>query len=143
MSVSFPSRTRATRLAANVSALCTVAILLSGCVVEETHRRPVRRVTVVETAPPPPTPAYVEAPAPAVSGTISIQVAPPPLRREVVVVRPSPRHVWVPGYWGWRGGRHVWIDGRWMLPPRGRAVWVAPRWEHRHGNYVFIEGFWR
>ena len=140
MTVSYPSRTRATRLVANLSAVCAVTILLSGCVVQETHRRPYRRVTVVETTPPPPV-TYVEAPAP--SGTISIDLAPPPVRREVIVVPPSSRHVWVPGYWGWRGGRHVWVEGRWMLPPRGHAVWVEPRWERRHGHYVFVEGFWR
>ena len=139
MNLPRPALAQAARISLNLSVLCTAGLLLGGCVVEDAHRRPYRHVTVVETAPPPVT--YVEAPAP--SASFSIQIAPPPPRREVVVVRPSPRHVWVEGYWAWRGGRHVWVNGRWELPPHNRTVWVQPRWEHRNGNYVFIEGFWR
>ena len=71
--------------------------------------------------------------------------APPPLRREIIVesTRPSAKHVWIAGYWGWRNGRHEWIKGRWELPPRVGAVWVAPRWEQRGEGYVFVEGVWR
>ena len=134
------SLARTAHWALNFSALCTAGLLLGGCVVEDAQRHPYRRVTVVETAPPPPV-TYVAAPGP--QGSISIQFAPPPPRREVVVVRPSPRHVWIAGYWGWQGGRHVWVNGRWELPPRNRTAWVQPRWDHRNGNYVFIEGFWR
>jgi hypothetical protein len=71
--------------------------------------------------------------------------APPPPRREIILERdrPSPRHVWIKGYWVWRGGRHEWLAGHWELPPRPNAVWVEPRWEHRGNGYVFIEGVWR
>jgi len=74
---------------------------------------------------------------------LSIREAPPPMRHEVVVTRPSPQHVWVAGYWAWRGTRHEWVAGRWDLPPHGRHAWVAPRWEHRGNGYVFVEGSWR
>lgn len=74
---------------------------------------------------------------------ISIREGPPPPRHEVIVPRPSPRHVWVAGYWGWRHGHHEWIAGHWEIPPRGRRVWVEPRWERRGDHYVFIEGRWR
>lgn len=72
-----------------------------------------------------------------------IVMAPPPPRREVVRVRPSSRHVWLPGYWAWRGNRYVWIAGHYALPPRGHRTWVEPRWERRGGVYIFIEGRWR
>lgn len=72
-----------------------------------------------------------------------IVVAPPPPRHEVVHGRPSPYHVWVPGYWAWRGSRHVWIAGHWERPPRGRHAWVEPRWEHRGGSWMFVYGHWR
>src|SRR4051812_15762496 len=55
---------------------------------------------------------------------ISTTEPPPPPQREIIVERPSPMHVWVGGYWGWRGGRHVWIAGRWEAPPRNGSVWV-------------------
>src|SRR6185369_3995170 len=44
-----------------------------------------------------------------------LRIAPPAPRVEVRVARPSPRHVWINGYWGWEGGRHVWFPGRWDL----------------------------
>jgi hypothetical protein len=80
--------------------------------------------------PPPPAPGY-------------IVMAPPPPRQEVVFAQPSPHHVWISGYWVWRGHRHEWVAGHWELPPHGHQVWVAPRWEHRSNGYVFIEGCWR
>jgi hypothetical protein len=70
---------------------------------------------------------------------------PPSHPREVIIERdrPSPRHVWIPGFYEWRGNQHVWIKGHWDLPPRAGAVWIEPRWEHRSNGYVFIAGFWR
>jgi hypothetical protein len=116
----------------------------AGCVVEEAPRRPRPPVTVIETVPPPPVVVVREVPPPRAE-VVVVKVAPPPVIREVVVERdrPSPRHVWIEGYWVWRGGRHEWIKGRWELPPRPNAVWVAPRWERRGEGYVFIEGVWR
>ena len=57
---------------------------------------------------------------------IVVNVAPPPLRYEVV---PAPRvgYVWVPGYWDWRRHRHVWVAGHWT--------------RHRHG-YVYAPAAW-
>lgn len=74
-----------------------------------------------------------------------VNLAPPVLRTERVIVRPGPGYVWVPGFWEWRPVVHnyVWVDGRWSRPPRARAVWVAPRWE-RHGRHrYFVSGYWR
>jgi hypothetical protein len=74
-----------------------------------------------------------------------IREGPPPPRREVMREhdRPSSRHVWIAGYWGWHEGKHVWMGGHWELPPREHAVWEAPRWESRNGGFVFVEGRWR
>ncbi len=72
-----------------------------------------------------------------------VEVAPPPPEREIIVDRPSPAHVWIGGYWGYRAGKHVWISGRWDLPPRQSVVWVAPHWARRGHGYVFIPGCWR
>ena len=67
---------------------------------------------------------------------IVVNVAPPPLRYEVV---PAPRvgYVWVPGYWEWRRHRHVWIAGHWTRHRPGYvyapAAWVERdnRWHYR------------
>lgn len=101
------------------------------------------RDAVVVTPPPPGTTTIVTAPPPTPGQQQVVVVAPPAPRVEVVYARPSPYHIWVPGYWAWRGGRHVWIAGRYELPPRGRQAWVEPRWERRSGSYIFIEGHWR
>lgn len=74
------------------------------------------------------------------SAQVVVQVAPPPLRHEVV---PAPRrgHVWVPGYWEWRGRRHVWIPGTWVVARPGYA-YVAPAWVERNGRWYFERGRW-
>ena len=104
-------------------------LLLNGCVVEERAR--VRGPVYVEAAPRPRMEAVV------------IEVPPPPLREEIIIEQPSPDHIWVRGYWGWRGGQHQWQAGHWELPPQPGCVWVEPRWEHRERGYVFVAGTWR
>lgn len=69
--------------------------------------------------------------------------APPPPRHEIVLTRPSPRHVWIDGYWVWHGRHQEWVAGHWEVPPRGRHNWEASRWELRGNTYVFIDGRWR
>lgn len=73
---------------------------------------------------------------------VLVVAAPPPPRREIIYAPPSRFHVWIPGYWAWRGGRHVWMAGHYELPPHGHHAWQEPRWERRGGNYIFIEGRW-
>ncbi|HEY0781260.1 MAG TPA: YXWGXW repeat-containing protein [Thermoanaerobaculia bacterium] len=74
-----------------------------------------------------------------------VDIPPPVLRHEVVVVRPGPGYVWVPGYWDWSGPRrnYVWVGGVWARPPYRNAIWVGPRWERRHGEVFFMRGHWR
>jgi hypothetical protein len=79
-------------------------------------------------------------------GKVRITQAPPAPRPEDRNLRnhpPSKQHIWIAGYWVWRGGRHEWVNGHWERPPTGRRSWVEPRWEHRGGEYLFIEGSWR
>jgi hypothetical protein len=70
-------------------------------------------------------------------------VPPPKAIEEKQTARPSPRHVWLAGYYRWDGKAYVWKGGHWEVPPRAGAVWVPPRWMHRAEGYVFTEGRWR
>jgi hypothetical protein len=88
--------------------------------------------------------------APAASARVvvsSVEVfgAPPPLRHEVIIGRPGPRYIWVPGYWNWEPGRrnYVWVGGNWLLPPRVGAIWVGPRVVYRGHRRFFYRGYWR
>jgi hypothetical protein len=60
-----------------------------------------------------------------------------------MIVRPSPGHVWIAGYWRHDGTRYRWIAGHWVLPPREGVVWVPARCERRPEGLVFIGGYWR
>jgi hypothetical protein len=73
---------------------------------------------------------------------IRITVAPPAMRVEVRPAAPSVRHVWVPGFWRWGGGRHVWVAGRYAVPPATGRVWVDARWANEGGQWVYYEGRW-
>jgi hypothetical protein len=77
------------------------------------------------------------------SAQVFVRIGPPAPVVERRIPPPSPRHVWVNGYYRWDGRAYVWSPGYWAVPPRPRAVWIAPRWERRHGGWVFIEGRWR
>lgn len=71
---------------------------------------------------------------------IYVNIAPPAPRHEVV---PAPRagHVWVPGYWDWRGHRHVWVKGHWQRERHG-YYWHPNRWMEREGRWTFERGRW-
>jgi hypothetical protein len=79
--------------------------------------------------------------APVVSTTI-VTEAPPVPQSEVVLAQPSPKHMWLAGYWTWRDARYEWMAGHWELPPSSRSVWVLPRWEQQGNAYRFYEGYW-
>ncbi len=74
---------------------------------------------------------------------VFVRFGPPPPPREVVVVRPGRRYVWIPGYYRWVGNRYLWTRGYWALPPRPHAVWVPGYWAARPGGHVWIAGYWR
>lgn len=71
---------------------------------------------------------------------LSISVAPPPHRHEVVPVARR-GYLWVPGYWNWRGHRHVWVAGTWVRERRG-YVYHPHRWEQRGDNWHLNRGRW-
>ena len=138
---------------------CSALGLLAGCATQpESHvvsapppPAPVRSITTTTTTTTPDTmPAVVVGnpgnivianSTPAVSTTI-VTVAPPALQTEVVLAQPSPKYVWLAGFWSWRNDRYEWIAGHWQLPPSSSAVWVAPRWEQQGNAYKFTEGYW-
>ena len=69
-------------------------------------------------------------------------VGPPPLRIEAQTLQPSPRHVWVPGYWRWAGINYVWVDGSWVKPKKNRE-WVPGTWEQVGNHWVWKPGSWK
>ena len=65
------------------------------------------------------------------------------MRQEVVLAQPSPRDVWIPGYWTWRSDQYQWMAGHWELPPNSGSAWVSPRWAQEGNAYRFYEGYWQ
>ncbi|QXD15176.1 YXWGXW repeat-containing protein [Rhodocaloribacter litoris] len=111
-----------------VSALFVGACASAQPVAHHPHR--VDRVVVVHAHPGP-------------DHVVIVRKKPPKPRREKYRHRPSPRHVWIPGYWAWHRGRYVWKHGYWALPPRPGAVWVATHWAPYRDGWVFVAGYWR
>lgn len=87
-----------------------VAVPLIGCSYDHDHEyharrhRVVREETVVE--PVPSREVIVEDVGPAVAPM-------PPVRREVITVRPYHDAVWHPGHWVREPHRWVWVNGYW------------------------------
>lgn len=75
-------------------------------------------------------------------GVEGVTMAPPPPQVEVQGAAPSPRHVWLPGFWQWNGSRHVWQAGHWAEPPEPGMVWDAPKWQNQGGKWAFMDGRW-
>jgi hypothetical protein len=157
-----PGSTPVHKVARFITALITCAALglLAGCATQP--------VSHIVSAPPPPGPvrstpattttltssdgppllfvgnpgtALVTTATPAVSTTV-VTAAAPALQTEAVLAQPSPKYVWLAGYWSWRNDRYEWLAGHWQLPPNSNAVWVTPRWEPQGNAYKFTEGYW-
>jgi len=73
-----------------------------------------------------------------------INHGPPAFRHETRGYRPSERHVWISGYWGWRPGFHdwFWYDGYWSLPPYAGYVYAAPRYVYSGSDVTYVDGGW-
>ena len=67
---------------------------------------------------------------------------PPPPQQEERPEPPSPRHVWITGYWGWSGHEHVWISGHWEAERPG-WYWADGHWERHGHHYRWHPGHWR
>lgn len=80
---------------------------------------------------------------PARAQEVEVEIArqPPAPRVEVVPVRPSPRHFWIPGYWGWNGTAHYWLPGRYELMRPGWG-WSEAHWVEVGNRYHFYPGHW-
>jgi hypothetical protein len=76
---------------------------------------------------------------------IFVRVGPPPVVVEHYGRRPSPRHVWVGGYYRWdpHYARYAWMGGHWAVPPHPGWVWRPGRWVQRPRGWVFVRGHWR
>ena len=76
----------------------------------------------------------------AIARTIVVEVAPPPVRYEVV---PAQRHgyAWAPGYWAWQRNQYVWVNGHSM---RGRSGyrWMPDHWNQVGNHHQFQAGHW-
>lgn len=64
---------------------------------------------------------------------------PPPLRNEVVTVRPG--FVFVHGNWHRERGRWAWTDGHYERE-RAHRRYVDGRWERRGNRRVWVQGQW-
>lgn len=72
-----------------------------------------------------------------------VEVAPPPVRVETVIVaRPGPAHVWARGYWDWSGASWVWISGRWAAAPVARATWVPAQYTRVSTGWRYVPAHW-
>ncbi len=73
---------------------------------------------------------------------VTVPMAPPPPRREMMPPRPSQDHVWQPGHWAWRGGQQMWMPGMWSAPPAPGYGWQPPVWERQGRGWRYGEGHW-
>jgi hypothetical protein len=94
---------------------------------------------VYEQPAPVPVPVYDQQPQPI---DVQIAAAPPPPQVEVIPVAPSPNHIWIGGYWGWRNGAHFWYPGRYELRRPG-MMWQSPSWVRWGGGWRHTPGYWR
>jgi hypothetical protein len=76
-------------------------------------------------------------------GVVYVSARPPRGLVEVVAAAPSRAHVWVPGFYAWRGNAYAWVPGRYELPPRGLRRWEPARWRHDRRGWFFVDGRWR
>lgn len=77
------------------------------------------------------------------NAAVVVRFGPPPPPRQMMITRPGPGYVWVPGSYRWTRSRYVWSRGVWAIPPRHRTAWVPGYWAARRGGYVWIAGYWR
>ena len=79
----------------------------------------------------------------AANAQVYVRIGPPPPRREIVVRRPGPRHIWVAGFYEWDGRAYSWVPGRWAIPPRHYHAWVPGHWRQTRRGYIWVDGHWR
>ena len=73
---------------------------------------------------------------------IYVQKAPPLVKAEVRPAKPTPKAVWIPGRWQWRGNKYVWVAGYWDKKPRGKG-WAVGHWDKRPSGWMWVPGHWK
>src|SRR5260370_15765641 len=74
---------------------------------------------------------------------VAVRTAPPPPRAlGVVGYAPGPGHVWVDGFWDWRGGDLDLVGGFLGPAARAAAVSVGPRWGAYRRVHRFHLRYW-
>ena len=60
---------------------------------------------------------------------------------------PSPKHLWVDGYWAWHPGpgpgHYEWVDGCWKVPPGKYKHWVPGHWKNTPYGWYWVDGQWK
>jgi hypothetical protein len=76
-------------------------------------------------------------------GPVYVVDRPPPERVEVIPVAPSPRYVWVSGYWSRDRQAWNWVPGRWVRPESRYRAWEPGHWARNRWGWYYIDGHWR
>lgn len=71
-----------------------------------------------------------------------VRMRPPLPPQRYIERRPSPRHIWMPVEYVWRGGRYLYMPGYWMIPPRNGHRYIQGYWQPTRGGYVWMSGYW-
>ncbi len=90
-------------------------------------------------------PLFAQLPPPPPLPGLEIRIgrqAPPRVRYERRMARPSRDAVWIRGFWDWQGDNWVWIPGRWTVPEERHARWIGPRYRREYGGYRYEPGHW-
>ena len=72
--------------------------------------------------------------------SISVRIAPPAPRHEVVPVARA-GHVWVRGHWQWQGNQYGWVPGH-FVTARAGYVYREPQWVQRGDSWVLVGNTW-
>lgn len=121
---------RKSKFGLNTVFLCIMAVSAMGCTTKRVVvHDPAVHAVVVDTQ--------------GAGQVVVVKKQPPPPRREVRPRRPSSRHVWIGGYWSYRGSNYVWVSGYWKKSPRHGAVWVSGYWKKQRGSWAWVGGRWR
>lgn len=66
-----------------------------------------------------------------------------PVIKVIAPEKPTPKHVWVDGFWVWNKRLHqyVWRDGYWIVPKRGH-YWVPGHWDKVPAGHRWVPGHW-
>ena len=79
-------------------------------------------------------------PSMAQTASITVSVAPPPLRVETIPPRPAVGWLWAPGHWVRSANTWAWTTGAWVRPHTTHRHYVGARWVRRGDVWVFRRG---